>query len=183
MGIVLRCSACLAYAAALLAQQGTTVENSPFQTVPPAPVVSDSLTFSTIVPIFEATDLNGKVWRSSDFRDKVTLVSIWGVYCLPCRAEQPALQDFFNTIHSTNKVQVITFCLDTQPNRVLSYMRKQGYTFPVIVSNDVETKLFPIAGGIPKTFVIGPNGRRTEPFKSWTFGRILLEVDKIAKTI
>lgn len=182
MRIVLRCSAYLAYAAASLAQQSATFENSPFHTVPPAPVVADSLTFSTIVPIFEATDLSGKVWRSSDLQGKVTLVSIWGVYCLPCRAEQPALQDFFIRTHSTNKVQVVTFCLDTHSDRVLSYMRKRGYTFPVIVNDHLETKLFPREGGIPQTFVIGPNGRRTEPFESWTFGRTLLEVDKIAKT-
>jgi thiol-disulfide isomerase/thioredoxin len=125
----------------------------------------------------------GKIWRSSDLRDKVTVVSIWGVYCPPCRAEQPSLQDFFNRKRSTNNVRLITFCLDSESGRVRSYMRKEGYSFPVIVNARLAARLFPMEGGIPKTFVIGPNGHRTEPFKLWTLGRVLLEVDKIAKTM
>jgi thiol-disulfide isomerase/thioredoxin len=95
MKILLIFGAYLICAVAILARQGPTVDNSPFQTVPPAATLSDSLNFRTIVPHFEATDLDGKLWHSSDLQGKVPVVSIWGVYCLPCRAEQPSLQDFF----------------------------------------------------------------------------------------
>ena len=46
MRLFFRYDVYLVFAAGILAQQGS-VEKSPFQTVPPAPVVSDSLTFST----------------------------------------------------------------------------------------------------------------------------------------
>jgi len=35
--------------------------------------------------------------------------------------------------------------------------------------------------GLPQTLVINPQLRRSEPFQTWTFGRILSEVEKAAK--
>lgn len=180
MRMIRQCGVYLFCASALFAQEARTARESPFQAIPPAPIAADTLAFSASVPNFEARDLNGRTWRSADLRDKVTVIEIWGVYCFPCREEHPMLQDFFNRMRSMNNVQVLTFCLDTNPDRVLSYMKKRGYTFPVIVDTDLETKLFPREGGTPQTWVIGPNGRRTDFFKSWTFGRILLEVEKMA---
>ena len=102
------------------------------------------------------------------------------LYAVPRRATYAAgllRQDSFDEQCSD------CYVLPGQPDLVLSYMKKQGYTFPVIVNTNLEIKLFPTEGGIPKTFVVGPAGRRAQPFKSWTLGRILLEVDKVAKTI
>jgi thiol-disulfide isomerase/thioredoxin len=51
---------------------------------------------------------------------KLTIVQIWATYCLPCRQEHPALQDFFTKERPLNNVQVLSFSLDDDPNRVLS---------------------------------------------------------------
>jgi peroxiredoxin len=163
----------------LFAQRAVTGRESPFQIVRPAPDDLDMLAFRSTVADFEARDLGGLSWRSADLRGKLTVVQIWGTFCLPCRQEHPALQDFFNKARSMNNVQVLTFSLDSDPSRVRSYMKDKGYTFPVIVDKDLEARLFP-EGGLPETWVIGPDGRRADPFKSWTFGRVLLEVEKLA---
>lgn len=164
----------------MFAQQGTTSRESPFQVIPRVPTASDTLAFRNAVPDFEARDLIGRTWRSADLRGKLTVVQLWATWCLPCRQEHPALQDFFNEARRMNNVQVLTFSGDADPSRVLSYMKEKGYTFPVIVDRDLEVSLFPLEGGIPKTWVIGPDGRRSDPFKAWTFGRVLLEVEKLA---
>jgi hypothetical protein len=80
-----------------------------------------------------------------------------------------------------NKAQVLTFTLDDEPPRVRSYMKENGYTFPVVVNGDLESRPFPRDRGIPETFVIGPDGRRSDQFRTWTFGRILMEVEKLAR--
>ncbi len=168
-------------ASAIFAQQAITRGESPFQVVPPARTASDTLASSITVPDFETRDLSGRTWRSADLRDKVTVVQFWATWCLPCRQEHPALQDFANKARSMNNVQVLTFSLDDDPSRVLSYMKEEGYTFPVVLGRDLELRLFPSEGGLPESWVIGIDGRRSDSFRSWTFGRILMEVEKLSR--
>ena len=91
------------------------------------------------------------------------------------------LQDFFNEVRSRENVQVLTFSVDDNPDRVRSYMKEKEYTFPVIVDRNLELELFPADEGIPKAWVLGPNRLRAEVPKNWTFGRTLMEIEKMAK--
>jgi peroxiredoxin len=165
-------------ATTIFAQQGPAV--GPFRAIPPAPLVTDRLAFGNTLPDFETRDLAGHTWRLADLRGKLTVVQLWATWCLPCRQEHPALQEFFNETRRMNKVQVLTFSGDADPSRVLSYMKEKGYTFPVIVDRDLEARLFPPANGIPDAWVIDSDGRRSQPFQVWTFGRVLLEVERLA---
>jgi cytochrome c biogenesis protein CcmG, thiol:disulfide interchange protein DsbE len=169
---VLRGTLVLFTASALLAQ-------SPFQA--PSPAVSDTLVFRSPLPDFEARDLAGKTWRLADLKGRLTVISIWAVFCLPCRQELPAVQALSEEARANGKIGMLTFSLDRDPGLVRSYMREKGYTFPVIVHPDLEQNLFPAEGGIPKSWVVDRQGRRSEPFRSWTFGRVVLEVEKIAR--
>jgi thiol-disulfide isomerase/thioredoxin len=160
---------------AAFAQQGITFESV---ATPPA---TDSLAFRTPLPDFSARDLAGRNWRPADLRDKLTVVQIWSTHCIPCREEHPLLQRFFDETLTMKNVQVLTFALDSDPSQVMRYMKEKRYTFQVVVDKDLEPKLFPAVGGIPKTFVVGPDGRRSDAFQTWTFGRILMEVEELAK--
>jgi len=159
-------------ASALLAQ-------SPFEAVQPA--VSDTLNFRTPLSDFEARDLTGKAWSRAELRGRFTVVTIWSTWCLPCRKEAPAVQALSDQANNHGKVQVLTFSLDRDPEAVRLYMREMGYTFPVIVDPDLEARLFPPEGGVPQSWVIDRQGRRSDAFRAWTFGRIVLEVEKLAR--
>jgi peroxiredoxin len=169
----------LLVALAMFGQQAGTHRATPFQAIRPEVADTDMLAFRNPVPIFEVRDLGGQTWGSEDLRGKVTVVQIWGTFCLPCRQEHPALQDFFNRARSMNNVQVLSVSVDGDRSRVLSYMKDKGFTFPVVMDSDLPVRLFP-EGGLPETWVIGPDGRRTDRFQSWTFGHVLLEVEKMA---
>jgi peroxiredoxin len=108
-----------------------------------------------------------------DMQGKFTVVQVWGTFCLPCRQEHPALQDFFNKARSMNKVQVLSVSVDGDRSGTMSYMKDKGFTFPVIMDSELQVRLFP-EGGLPETWVIGPDGRWTDRFQSWTLGRVLL---------
>jgi len=75
---------------------------------------------------------------------------------------------------------MFSFSVDDDPSRVRSYMKERGYTFPVIVNKELELKLFPQEGSLPKIWVIGPDGRRAARCApSNSFGRALFEIEKM----
>ena len=130
---------------------------SPFQPIPPA--ISDSLSFRTPLADFEAKDIAGRTWRPADLQGRLTVIRIFAGWCLTCRAEAPLVQSLYDEMGANGK--------------------EKGYTFPVIANPELEQSLFPLEGGIPKTWVIDRQGRRSEPFRSWSFERIVLEVERL----
>jgi len=160
----------------LLAQQPPA--QSPF--LPISEAVSDKLIFQRQLPDFVADDLAGHTWRSADLNGKVTYVSIWSTWCVPCRKELPALQHFYEETKSGKSIQILTFSLDQNASQARSFMNASRFTFPVIVDWNPEKKLFPQVGGIPQSWVIDRQGKLSEPFQAWTSGRVFLEVEKLA---
>src|SRR5687768_12747369 len=125
---------------------------SPFEKVQQHPDF-DPFVFKKRIADFEVSDTVGRIWRSNDLLNKITVVDIWATWCPPCLKEHPTLQAFYERTRLVSNMQLLTISLDEDPRRVRSYMTKRGYTFPVLVS-DVANELFSLDGGIPKTFVI-----------------------------
>ena len=66
--------------------------------------------------------------------------------------------------------------MDDDPHRVESYMKEHKYTFPVIVGGELVQKMFLADGGIPQSWIIDREGRRSDQFRSWSLGRILMNI-------
>ena len=169
---------------------------SPFVEV--APVRADSLQFTTALPDFEAKDIHGRIWRPGDLRGKFTLVYVWHTFearavdahggpgrnliqtvaGLPDLAE---LQRFYEKTRGAKNLQVLTFCSDYDYTHAPEYMKEAKYTFPVIADWKLMEQIF---GSDARTFryaVIGPDGRLSAPFRSWSFGRLLFELEAAAR--
>jgi hypothetical protein len=169
---------------AALAQQ----PSSPFVSVPVRP--SDTLQFGAPLPDFEAADIHGHTWRTRDLHGKFTLICIWGTFFARAadrldphaRAnlrflldpDLPGLQRFYDRVKDAPNLQVLTFCKDYDYTHAPEYMQERQYTFPVIADWVLLKKLFPEGGNYR---VIDPQGRVSYPFRSWTFGRILMEIE------
>ncbi len=99
---------------------------------------------------FRAKDLDGKPVNLADSvgRD-VIFVSFWATYCEPCKAEMPFLQRFHDS-YAKDGLTIVSVALDGPDTsaEVAPYIRKQGYTFPVVLDRrrgDIAQALNPLA--------------------------------------
>lgn len=170
----------LCAALAALGQQAPTPRKSSPFTEPPA-YRQDKLVFEEPLGEFHAADLSGNEWDVGRLRNRITVVDIWAVWCIPCRAQHAEIQRFHEKTKGSPVLQVLTFSVDKDPSDVQKYMKEHGYSFPVIVSGELPRKLFPGQRGIPQFWVIGQDGRKSAPLESWSMGRVLYEVERLAE--
>jgi hypothetical protein len=168
------------------AQPPASPQSSPFVSISPAP--NDELRFRAPFPEFEAKDISGRTWRTDDLRGRFTLILIWHTF--GARAadkiskhpggrfaglpDLPELQRFYDKAKNSRNIQVLTFCHDYDYTHAPDYMKEKQYTFPVIADWVLIDKLFP---STEQEWVVNPEGRLSYPFRSWTFGRLLFEVE------
>ena len=124
------------------------------------PTRSKKLTFDRPLPKFKLKDLEGRTWKLSDLKEKVTLINVWATWCAPCRVELPYVQRLHEALENVPGLQVLTLNLDEDPNLVPGYMQAGGYTFPVIRSFALAEKIHPISE-IPQNWLIDSKGRRS----------------------
>jgi peroxiredoxin len=175
----------------LLIVQAALAQQSPFLSVPPA--VSDSLRFGAQLPEFEAKDITGRTWTNNDLRGKLTLIYIWHTFAARATdtprphwfvnasglPDLPELQRFYDKVSNTGNIQLLTFCSDYDYTHAPEYIKQKKYTFPVIADWVLINKLFPGISGGPY-LVVDTEGRLSDPFRSWTLGRVLMEVESAA---
>jgi cytochrome c biogenesis protein CcmG/thiol:disulfide interchange protein DsbE len=121
---------------------------------------SKKLTFDRPLPKFQLKDLEGRTWKLSDLKGKVTLINVWATWCAPCRVELPYVQRLHEALENVPGLQVLTLNLDENPALVPGYMRAGGYTFPVIRSFELAEKIHPVSE-IPQNWIIDSKGRRS----------------------
>ncbi len=110
-------------------------------------------------PDFSLPDLQGRKVGLKQFRGKIVLLNFWATWCGPCKEEMP----FLEILHKQFKEKdfaVLTVSVDYEGARpVQEFIRKQGYTFPVLLDPKSEVlDLFEVKG-IPTTFLIDKNGK------------------------
>lgn len=111
---------------------------------------------------FSGQTLDGK---RLDLRDKlgkdVIFVSFWATWCEPCKSEMPFLQSYHEK-YQANGLTLVSVSIDGPDTAadVAPYIRRQGYTFPVVLDEDgaIAQRHNP-AGTAPFGILIGRDGR------------------------
>ncbi len=177
----------------VLAWPALHAQDARFTEIPPA--AADSLRFDKALPDVEIKDTQGRIWRTEDFRGKFTLVYVWHTFearTVDAHAGHEPLmreigfpdlrevQRFYDKAKGTTRLQVLTFCADYDYTHAPEYMKRAGYTFPVVADWKLIDKILGPAIRIARYAVIGPEGKLSAPFRSWTLGRLLIELEAIA---
>jgi peroxiredoxin len=176
----------------LLAPLAWAQQSSPLLDVPPPP--SDALRFGPALPPFEAKDTGGRVWRLEDLKGKYTLLYIWHTFeardadqlepgaraVMRGLPELDQLQRFYEEVRRSKTLQVLAFCRDYDYTHAPAYMKEKHYTFPVIADWVLLRKLLPPDQIHSRYGVVNPEGRISYPFRTWSFGRLLMELERVA---
>ncbi len=108
---------------------------------------------------FTLPDLDGKSVRLSDLRGRVILINFWATWCPPCRAEMPSMNDVYKDYRNKG-FEILAIAGDVEGKRIVApFVRKYGFTFPVLLDprNDVGARLG--VRGIPTSYLLDKKGR------------------------
>ena len=136
------------------------------------------------LPEFELTDLGGNKWTPSDLKGKVTFANVWATWCEPCRVEMPHVEKLYEKFKDHKDVLVLTFNIDDNIGLIEPFLKKGGYSFPVLPAKSLVDAVFPSLG-IPQNWIIDTNGvlqvmqRGFGPSgEKWT-GQMLEAIEKV----
>ncbi len=122
------------------------------------------------VPVFQALDTTGKVWRLADLKGRAVLVNFWASWCEPCRAEMPTLQQIAD-LYGPDKLLVLALNFKEHPNRAIQFAATTGITLPVLLDPQGQTARDWGVKVFPTTLLIDRQGRprqRVQGEVDWT---------------
>ncbi len=114
-----------------------------------------------VAPAFTLRDIDGKTVNLADYQGKVVLLQFWATWCGPCQAEMPHLQKMYTELGPKGFV-VLSISIDDAraSSMVKPIIKKNGYTFPVLLDKDtsVVTKYNPTKS-VPYAVVVDKAGK------------------------
>lgn len=108
---------------------------------------------------WSVTDHLGKEVNSSKLGGKVTVVTFWATWCLPCLVEIKPLNDLVDK-YQKNGLKVVGVSVDAQSNAMLNaFVDKFKMNYTVAMANPAIMNGFRVGDSVPLTFIIDQQGR------------------------
>src|SRR5271169_6421012 len=104
-------------------------------------------------PALVVPELDGARFDLAAFRGKVVIVNFWATWCLPCRAEMPALGAFYSRFHARG-VELVGVSVDQKRDRKIVEKAAQAMHYPVAILADAEANGFGKPAVLPVTYIV-----------------------------
>ena len=110
-------------------------------------------------PDFTLDTLDGDQLTLSELRGQAVVLNIWASWCVPCRAEMPAIEKVYQRYRDSGLV-VIGLNLTSQDSEtdVTAFVQELGLMFPIVLDRDGSVIARYQLLGLPSTFFIDRNG-------------------------
>jgi thiol-disulfide isomerase/thioredoxin len=112
-----------------------------------------------IVPRYSYTALDGAPVDADTLRGRVVLVNFWATWCLPCRAEMPALESMYQRHREAGFVIVGLAVDQAATEKVAAFVRERGITYPIVHVGREAERAFGGVRGYPTSFLLDRSGR------------------------
>lgn len=117
----------------------------------------ENATVGFFAPDFELKDIDGKKWRLEDLRGKIVILNFWASWCSDCKEEKKSMQAYLDKNGTPDDLIFLTVLYRDNPATVKEMIKKNGYTFPVLIDDGVVSSVYGIKG-VPETFLIDKKG-------------------------
>jgi len=94
----------------------------------------------------------------SDYRGRWVLVNFWASWCIPCREEAPALEQFQRR-HGDGGFTVLGIDSRDLTGDGLAFVRRYGLTYPQLRDGDGDLAHEFGTTGVPENFLVDPQGK------------------------
>ena len=118
----------------------------------PLPGLSADETFD-----YQLRDMEGRLYKVSDYRGKWLVINFWATWCAPCLREMPELERFYQQNRETAQVWGVSF-EDGDKAAIRAYVERLGITFPILGYDQDPMTGYGEVNVLPTTFIIAPDG-------------------------
>ena len=124
-----------------------------------APAWATSEMTSDEAPNFVLKTLDGDTFRLKEYRGEVVVLNFWATWCPPCRKEIPTFVKLQRELGDQG-LQFIGIALERSagPKKVRTFAEKMDINYPVGMGTGRIAQKYGGVHGIPRTFIIGPEG-------------------------
>jgi len=138
-----------------------------------------------LAPDFTLQTLDGETVSLASLRGQAVLVNIWASWCVPCRAEMPAIQRVYEEYKDQGFVVLaVNSTVQDTAASAKAFIAEFGLTFPILLDVDgAATGLYQVRA-LPSSFFIGRDGIIVEVVIGGPMSETLLRtrVEKILET-
>ncbi len=98
----------------------------------PRPDTVERAEIGSPISNFSLVDLNGATHQMADLKGRVVLINAWATWCPPCRAEMPALQEFYQA-YQNQGFTLLAVNAGEDAATADAFIGQMGFTFPVLL--------------------------------------------------
>lgn len=110
----------------------------------------------------EGIDQQNNKITDQQFENKIILLYFWSTRCGLCFKKFPQVQATYDKYKNDPSVGVYTVnksVAENKPNQVFEMVKKEGYSFPIVIPTDEELPEKFGVKGYPTTFIINQNSQ------------------------
>jgi peroxiredoxin len=107
---------------------------------------------------FSATTLAGTTVRLSELRGQVVFLNFWATWCVPCKAEMPAMERVHQALRGQS-FRMAAVNLQEDPASMRKFVDELGLTFDIVLDPTGEITRNYGVNNLPLTYLIDKRGR------------------------
>jgi len=101
---------------------------------------------------------NDTVSLRGSYRGQVTLINIWGTFCVPCQAEMPAMQRIYDSL-APRGFRIAAVSVDpVGPETVRRFADKYHLSFDILQDQAGDIQQAYQTTGVPESFLLNRQG-------------------------
>ncbi|MDR1838014.1 MAG: TlpA family protein disulfide reductase [Treponema sp.] len=120
----------------------------------------------------------------SSYRGKVVILNFWATWCPPCRTEMPSMEILYQRFNAQG-LEILAVDIGESASSVQQFIRRAGYTFPVILDRNNRVSTVYQVEAIPTTYIIDREGKiigNVIGSIMWDNPRVIAAIDALLKS-